>query len=61
MRVCAEKDPIEVHLDRGQKDAESGDATPQRVLCWLHGPEGEIPPGGKEPLDREEIAVAEEA
>jgi len=61
MRVCAEKDPIEVHLDRGQDDAESGGATPQRVLCWLHGPEGEIPPGGKEPLEREEIAVAEEA
>jgi peptide/nickel transport system ATP-binding protein len=50
MRVCAEKDPVEVRLERGQ-----------RVECWLHGPEGEIPPGGGEPLEREEIALAEEA
>ncbi|CAN5530654.1 ABC transporter ATP-binding protein [soil metagenome] len=31
------------------------------VECWLHGPEGRIPEGGKEPLEREEIALAEEA
>jgi peptide/nickel transport system ATP-binding protein len=50
MQVCAAKDPIEVRAETGQ-----------RVLCWLHGPEEEIPPGGKEPLERREIALAEEA
>ncbi len=43
MRVCADKDPIEMHLGPGQEGA---DATPHRVLCWLHGPEEEIPPDG---------------
>jgi hypothetical protein len=33
----------------------------QRVACWLHGPEEEIPERGKEPLERAEIAIAEEA
>jgi peptide/nickel transport system ATP-binding protein len=50
MKVCAAKDPIEQRTESGQ-----------RVLCWLHGPEREIPPGGKAPLEREEIALAEEA
>jgi peptide/nickel transport system ATP-binding protein len=50
MRVCADKDPIEVRAEHGQ-----------RVLCWLHGPAEELPPGGEEPLEREAIAVAEEA
>jgi peptide/nickel transport system ATP-binding protein len=50
MKVCAAKDPIEVRA-----------ATGQRVLCWLHGPEDEIPPGGTQPLEREAIALAEEA
>jgi peptide/nickel transport system ATP-binding protein len=49
MKVCAAKHPIEV--------VQSG----QRVSCWLHGPESEIPPGGQEPLQRGEIAIAEEA
>jgi oligopeptide/dipeptide ABC transporter ATP-binding protein len=57
MRVCAEKDPVE--LDVGSRDP--GRGSPQRVLCWLHGPESEVPPGGDEPLEREAIAVAEEA
>ncbi len=56
MRVCAQKDPIEVTLG-----AEEATGRPARVLCWLHGPEDEIPPGGDEPLEREEIALAEEA
>jgi peptide/nickel transport system ATP-binding protein len=50
MLVCASKDPIEVRAETGQ-----------RVLCWLHGPEEEIPEGGEEPLAREAIAIAEEA
>jgi peptide/nickel transport system ATP-binding protein len=50
MRVCASKDPIEVRAESGQ-----------RVLCWLHGPEEEIPEEGTETLERQEIAVAEEA
>ena len=49
MGVCAERHPIEVERDGG------------RVSCWLHGPEGEIPPGGTEPLEREEASVADEA
>jgi peptide/nickel transport system ATP-binding protein len=50
MQVCRERDPIEV--------AVTGD---QRVACWLHGPAEEVPPGGDEPLERHEIAIAEEA
>jgi hypothetical protein len=49
MRVCAERDPIEV---RGGT---------QRVSCWLHGPESHIPPGGRASLEREAIGLAEEA
>ena len=50
MRVCAEIAPIEQRSQDGQ-----------RVECWLHGPEEKIPAGGHEPLQRERIAVAEEA
>jgi peptide/nickel transport system ATP-binding protein len=49
MRVCADKDPIEVTTGE------------QRVLCWLHGPHHEVPPGGQRPLERGRIALAEEA
>jgi peptide/nickel transport system ATP-binding protein len=52
MKVCAAKHPIEVR---------TGEGGAQRVSCWLHGPESEIPEGGTERLPREEIAVAEEA
>jgi peptide/nickel transport system ATP-binding protein len=50
MAVCWAQDPVEVvpKADR-------------RVSCWLHGPEVSIPPGGTVSLEREEIAVAEEA
>lgn len=51
MEVCRTRFPIEMPAKPGG----------QRVLCWLHGPESEIPPGGRKPLEREEIAVAEEA
>jgi peptide/nickel transport system ATP-binding protein len=50
MQVCPAKLPIEQRLEDGR-----------RVLCWLHGPEQEIPPDGTEPLQREAIAVADEA
>jgi len=50
MRVCATKDPIEQRLE-----------DERRVLCWLHGPEEEIPEDGTAELEREEFAVAEEA
>jgi peptide/nickel transport system ATP-binding protein len=50
MRVCAEIHPIEVLKGGGR-----------RVECWLHGPQDQVPPGGDEPLEREEIAIAEEA
>jgi peptide/nickel transport system ATP-binding protein len=50
MVVCASKDPVEQTLEGSR-----------RVLCWLHGPEQEIPAGGTSTLEREKIAVAEEA
>jgi peptide/nickel transport system ATP-binding protein len=50
MLVCRSKFPIEVRPDGSR-----------RVECWLHGPVEEIPEGGTVPLEREEIAVAEEA
>jgi len=50
MAVCPAKVPIETRPEPGR-----------RVLCWLHGPESAIPPGGTQPLEREAIAVAEEA
>jgi hypothetical protein len=50
MQVCATTWPIEQRVGMDQ-----------RVLCWLHGPASEIPTGGTAPLEREEIAVAEEA
>jgi hypothetical protein len=50
MFVCASKDPIEQRLEERH-----------RVSCWLHGPEEEIPEEGEAPLERDEIAVAEEA
>src|SRR5436309_7590478 len=50
MRVCPAKDPIETQP-----------APDRRVLCWLHGPESEIPEGGTAPAERTRIAVSEEA
>jgi peptide/nickel transport system ATP-binding protein len=50
MVVCATKDPVEQSLGENR-----------RVLCWLHGPEERIPAGGTSELEREEIAVADEA
>jgi peptide/nickel transport system ATP-binding protein len=50
MRVCRDQFPVNLGLPSGQ-----------RVECWLHGPENEIPDGGREPLEREEISVADEA
>jgi peptide/nickel transport system ATP-binding protein len=50
MVVCAERSPIEQALDGSR-----------RALCWLHGPADEIPEGETAPLERQEIAVADEA
>jgi peptide/nickel transport system ATP-binding protein len=50
MQVCPQYDPVTVTTEHGA-----------RVACWLHGPEELIPPGGTQPLSREEIAVADEA
>jgi oligopeptide/dipeptide ABC transporter ATP-binding protein len=55
MRVCADREPVQVAAG-GQ-----GRGRPHRVSCWLHGPESEIPPSGTKPLERGEIAVADEA
>lgn len=50
MVVCATRDPIETSFAEGR-----------RVSCWLNGPEDVLPEGGTDVLEREEIAVAEEA
>jgi peptide/nickel transport system ATP-binding protein len=50
MEVCATKMPVEVRTEAGH-----------RVECWLHGPDDQIPDGGRERLEQEEIDVAEEA
>jgi peptide/nickel transport system ATP-binding protein len=50
MQVCRSKDPVDLRLAYGQ-----------RVECWLHGPEDQVPEGGRAPLEREEISVADEA
>jgi hypothetical protein len=50
MNVCATRNPVNIERVGGG-----------RVECWLNGPEDQIPPGGKEPLKQEELAVADEA
>lgn len=50
MQVCAVRPPEERRLDRDR-----------RALCWLHGRAAEIPDEEWSRLEREEIAVAEEA
>jgi peptide/nickel transport system ATP-binding protein len=50
MVVCASRDPVEQSL-----------GTARRVLCWLHGPEELLTEQGTTRLEREEIAVADEA
>ena len=50
MVVCRDRDPVVTRRDGGGE-----------VECWLNGPEELIPPGGTEPLEREEISVADEA
>jgi peptide/nickel transport system ATP-binding protein len=49
MRVCPEQFPEQVQVG------------PQTVECWLHGPDELVAEGGREPLVREEITVADEA
>jgi peptide/nickel transport system ATP-binding protein len=50
MRACASKYPVEQDLDAGR-----------RVLCWLHGPDELLVGDDRMPLERMELAVAEEA
>ncbi|MDP9222070.1 MAG: ABC transporter ATP-binding protein [Actinomycetota bacterium] len=50
MKVCADKDPVETATSSGGT-----------VECWLHGPDDLVPAGGREPLEREVIGVADEA
>jgi peptide/nickel transport system ATP-binding protein len=50
MRVCPAREPVETVGEDGR-----------RVLCWLYGPDGEIPDGGTAALERDQIAIAEEA
>jgi peptide/nickel transport system ATP-binding protein len=50
MRVCVAREPIEQRLDSAR-----------RVECWLHGPDAQVPAGGRAALLREEIAIADEA
>ena len=50
MGVCPTRHPPTVPTGSGQ-----------RVDCWLHGPASLIPPGGRQPLVREAIGLADEA
>jgi peptide/nickel transport system ATP-binding protein len=50
MQVCPRLDPVEVRTNTGD-----------RVSCWLHGPHDLIPAGGTAPLQRQELASADEA
>jgi len=50
MQVCPAKLPVIVGSSFGHE-----------VACWLHGPGDQIPAGGTEPLERQEIAHADEA
>jgi len=50
MNVCAEKNPVNIERPGGG-----------RVECWLVGPDDQVPAGGKQPLKREELTVADEA
>jgi peptide/nickel transport system ATP-binding protein len=50
MQVCPDKNPPMVTTAAGID-----------VKCWLHGPESQIPPGGRRPLHHEEISDADEA
>ena len=50
MVVCRDQDPVQ-----------TGTAAGGTVECWLAGPDELIPPGGREPLEKEEIGVADEA
>ena len=50
MEVCRAKEPVGIEI-RPSHLAE----------CWLHGPQEEIPPDGRRPLEREEIGIADEA
>jgi peptide/nickel transport system ATP-binding protein len=50
MQACTRKPPVEQDLDAGR-----------RVLCWLHGPDELLVGDDRTPLERVELAVAEEA
>ena len=50
MAVCNALEPVEQHPGPGQ-----------RVFCWLHGPSELIPDGGRAPLERAAMGVADEA
>jgi peptide/nickel transport system ATP-binding protein len=50
MSVCATQNPVDLERPGGG-----------RVECWLVGPEDQIPPGGKQPLEQEELTVVDEA
>ncbi len=51
MQVCAQQ-----AAGRGASPSPTG-----ACACWLHGPEREIPPGEGASLERDQIAVADEA
>src|SRR3954451_15419311 len=50
MNVCAAKNPVNIERPGGG-----------RVECWLVGPDDEIPSGGKQALEKEELTVVDEA
>ncbi len=50
MDVCATQNPVNIERRGGG-----------RIECWLSGPEDQIPPGGTQPLKKQELTVVDEA
>jgi len=50
MLVCRDRDPLPTRPEPSRE-----------VRCWLHGPDRVIPEGGRRPLEREGVALADEA
>jgi len=50
MNVCAAQNPVNIERPGGG-----------RVECWLVGPDDQIPSGGKQALEKEELTVVDEA
>lgn len=53
MRICPMRDPLDVSI--------GGPGSGHLAACWLHGPDDQLVAADREPLVREEPALADEA